>query len=69
MERDLNNHGDNYSATGMPGLKAINLNPNLQRRELSQTLAPSSKLIKLKESASMLSIVKKHSNQRTLSQA
>jgi len=31
MERDLNNHGDNYSATGMPGLKAINLNPNLQK--------------------------------------
>jgi outer membrane autotransporter protein len=31
IEQDLNNHGDNYSATGMTGLTAINLNPNLQK--------------------------------------
>ena len=31
IEQDLNNHGDNYSATGITGLTAINLNPNLQK--------------------------------------
>ena len=31
VEQDLNNHGDNYSATGITGLTAINFNPNLQK--------------------------------------
>ncbi len=31
IEQDLNNHGDNYSATGITGLTAINFNPNLQK--------------------------------------
>ena len=30
-EQDINNHGDNYSASGINGLNPITLNPSIQK--------------------------------------
>jgi fibronectin-binding autotransporter adhesin len=41
VEQDLNNHGDNYSATGLTGLIPINFNPSLQKTRAVANLGAS----------------------------
>jgi autotransporter-associated beta strand protein len=37
-EQDINNHGDNYSASGINGLNPITLNPNIQKTRAVATV-------------------------------